>query len=78
MIGSAKIFRPDYSFWSKNPFKMDVKITRMLASERSGTQIMLKCLKSLGVTAFLPPPGGAQATTNLVSFTCLKMSFLVS
>jgi hypothetical protein len=67
MRGSAKTFRPDDSFCPKKPSRMDVKIVLILASERSGTQTMLKCLNNLGETAFLPPPGGAQAQMNLVS-----------
>jgi len=78
MTGSATMLRPEDSFCPKNPSRMAVKIVLMLASERSGTQTMLKCLKSLGLTGFLPPPGGAQAQMNLVSLTTLKMSFLVS
>lgn len=78
MIGSANILLPDVSFYSKKPFNMAVNIVFIELVDRSGIQIMLKCLNSLGVTAFLPPPGGAQAHTNLVSLICLNMSFLVS
>jgi hypothetical protein len=42
MIGSAKILRPELSFWSKKPFKMAVKIVLIELAERSGIQIMLK------------------------------------
>lgn len=78
IIGSAKIFKPFASSRSRKPLKIEVKITFILASERSGTHTMLKCLKSLGVTAFLPPPGGAQAHANRVSLIYLKINFLVS
>jgi hypothetical protein len=78
ITGSAKRLRLFCSLVSKNPFRMDEKIVIILCLERSGTQIMLKCLNNLGVTAFLPPPGGAQAQTNLVSLICLNTSFFVS
>lgn len=78
ITGSAKIPRPDCSFSSKNPLRIEEKIVLILFSERSGTQIILKCLNRRGVTAFLPPPGGAQAQTNLVSLIDLNTSFLVS
>ena len=46
--------------------------------DKSGIQIMLKCLKSLGETGLRPPLGGAQAHTNRVLATYLKNNFLVS
>lgn len=78
MIGSAKRLWPDDPLCSKNPLKIAVKIVFIEFVLRSGIQIILKCLNNLGVTAFLPPPGGAQAHTNLVSFICLNISFFVS
>jgi len=44
----------------------------------SGIQIILKCLNNLGVTLFLPPPGGAHADIKLVSLTYLKNNFFKS
>jgi len=38
-----------------------------LCSEGAGTHNMLKCLINLGVTGFLPPPGGAQAAQIVMS-----------
>jgi len=72
------MLRPAVSCTSRKPFKMAVKITLMEFEERSGIQIMLKWRNRRGVTWFLPPPGGAQAQTNLVSLIYLKMSFFVS
>lgn len=46
--------------------------------ERSGAHIMLKCLKSLGETWFLPPPGGAQAATKTQSEIYMNKNFLRS
>jgi hypothetical protein len=46
--------------------------------DRSGAQTILKCLKSLGVTWFLPPPGGAQAATNTQSEIYMNKNFLRS
>lgn len=63
---------------SRLPLRMAVKMTFIEADESSGTQIMLKWRNNLGETAFLPPPGGAQAAINLVSLTTLNRSFFVS
>lgn len=63
---------------AKNPFKMDVNITSMERYDRSGAQIMLKCLKSRGVTGLRPPPGGAQEAMNTTSETSINRNFFKS
>jgi len=63
---------------SRFPFKIAVKIYFIEAYDSSGSQIMLKWRNKRGVTALRPPPGGAQAATNLVDATCLNRSFFTS
>jgi hypothetical protein len=55
---------------------MEVKIMSMDLIERSGAQMRLKCLNNLGVTLFLPPPGGAQQAVNTQSDTSMKRNFV--
>ena len=62
----------------KNPFNIDVKMMSMDFTERSGAQIILKCLKSLGLTWFLPPPGGAHAATKTQSEISINKNFFKS
>jgi hypothetical protein len=42
IIGSAKMFNPEASFWSRKPFRMAVKMVLIEFAERSGIQIILK------------------------------------
>ena len=62
----------------RKPLRIEVKIVSIDLTERSGDQIMLKCLNSLGVTLFLPPPGGAQHEMKTQSDTSMKRNFFKS
>ena len=50
----------------KNPVNMEENILVKVASEADGMQRMLKCLVNLGVSGFLPPPGGAEQINKVV------------
>ncbi len=52
------------SFAVKNPYNISLKILVRLWWDGSGRQKTLKCLVNLGVSSFLPPPGGLHAQTN--------------
>lgn len=62
----------------KNPFNIDVKIISMERYDKSGAQITLKCLNNLGVTGFLPPPGGAHEAISTTSDTYINKNFFKS
>lgn len=62
----------------RKPLRIDVNIISIDFTERSGAHTMLKCLKSRGVTLFLPPPGGAQQAMNTQSETSMNRNFLRS
>lgn len=64
--------------YDKKPLRIAVKIVSIDFVDKSGAQIVLKCLNNLGVTWFLPPPGGAQAATNTQSLTFINENFLSS
>ena len=70
---SIEVFTRDREYFSnplddgvddKNPFNIALNILSLLVDDNSGIQNILNYLNSLGVTLFLPPPGGAQAVTN--------------
>jgi hypothetical protein len=52
------------------------KILVIVSSLKGFMPTMLKCLKNLGVTSFLPPPGGPIAVKNWISCSViLDVSF---
>ena len=63
---------------ARKPFKIEVKIISIERYDRSGAQIILKCLNNLGETGFLPPPGGAQEAINTTSETSINKNFFKS
>ena len=82
------IYRDDFTIEGANfskpfekerkPFKMEVKIVSIDLIDKSGVHIILKCLNNLGVTGFLPPPGGAHEAINTQSDTSINKNFLRS
>lgn len=54
---------------------MGEKMFFMVSSSKDSIPIILKCLRNLGVTLFLPPPGGPMADTITIS---ISSSTLVS
>ena len=75
-IDGANFYKPFERL--RKPFKIEVKIISIDFIDRSGAQIILKCLKSLGLTWFLPPPGGAHAATNTQSAIYMNKNFFKS
>ena len=63
---------------SMYPSKMLEKILHMESVDRLVSQTMLKWRSSRGLTSLRPPPGGAQADTQMKSCTLLKNSFCTS
>ena len=62
----------------RNPFKIAPNITSNDLYGISGIHNILNLLNNLGVTAFLPPPGGPHAPTNITSFTFININLLKS
>jgi hypothetical protein len=52
---------------SNDFFKLTMNMCLRLCSEGEGIVNIAKCRINLGVTLFLPPPGGAHAAANVTS-----------
>ena len=48
-----------------------LKIVFIVSSSNSLIVMVLKCLKNLGVTGFLPPPGGPMAAISWISISLI-------
>jgi len=66
---------PLIGLFIRNPLRIAPNIISNDRYGISGIHIILNLLNNLGVTSFLPPVGGPQAATKIISLTFMNYNF---